>query len=461
MAQNYDAFIKYGTKAREEHITYEDSFVPGFVTFNCDVDVHLKIWGKTLHAGNYFLLADDMRNANTQNAYVYMVTFDADQMLDEAERAGYDEITRDDGTIVRMIKNETSLNLTMEPIEIEQGHYLTFIEFIAWLAMTVAESDEIRDAIFNAAYTVEVKDGAAKQTSRKASRRYDPVTKLHQSLTDPEIYDAQLAIDVAGRGEKKKGKQVDTFVSLEYVGDDDSLTLTREISEFDIQVYNAVCSLWEAEKDEFTLQEIFEMTIGKGKAKQQQLDRLSESVERFRRTRMMADVTQEAKAHGLIDPETGEPWAEMKIDDYLLNALRIQMRGTNGKITTGYRLHSTPVLLRYAKASKQIVSYPRKYLDTKSAGSNTERNVVIRGYLLQRIAQAKHGKMSNTIRCETIYDKAGIDKQNRVERGRVDKYVTGLLDLWIKQGMIKGYEAVSEGRRRMSKIVVTFPDRAK
>lgn len=463
-AQEANAFIEYGTKAREEHITYTDNFVPGFVAFTCDVDVYVGIWGKTLHKGTYFLSADDVnKESGWQNAVVYTATPDEEQVIEQAINAGdYDEIVSDDGTLIRAIRDTANLNLTVKPVELESGHYLYFLEFIAWLAINVAESDEIRDAIFNSAYRVEVKRAEPKQTSRRATRRYDPITKLHQNLSNPALYsELGVELNLAGRGEKKKGRDVTTLVALEYVSDGEGVELTRQLSEFDVQVYNALCSLFEAEKENITPQEVFEMTMGgKGKAKREQLDKIIESVELLRKTKLRADVTKEAKAHGLIDPETGEPWEQMEIDDYLFSAVRATMRGVNGKIMAGYHINSMPIGLKYAKASKQVISYPVKYLDTKSAGSNTERNVVIRGYLLQRIVQAKNGKMSNTIRCDTIYDKAGINKASSVERGRVNKYMTNLLELWKKQELINGYEVISEGRRQMAKIVVTFPGNA-
>jgi hypothetical protein len=459
MTEERNAFIEYGTKAREEHVTYTESFVKGFVTFNCDTDVYLGIWDKTLAAGNYFLLASDMTADRSNEALVYMVKFDEEQLLDEAERAGYEEITQDDGSILRAVQNEVRLNITMEPVEVESGRYLTFLEYVAWLAMTVAETDAIRDAIFESAYQVEIKEAPHAQTGRKASKRYDPITKLHQNMSNPALYgEAGVALDVAGRGEKKKGKEVNTLVSLEYIASDDgdALMLSRELTDFDLEVYSAIGSLYENGKREVTLREIAEHTLGDSKLTPKQLDSVMESVEVLRRTLLTADVTQEAKAHGLVDPETGKPWEQMKISDFLFNAIRIDMRSTNGKITTGYSFHAIPIGLKYAKASKKVIAYDAKYLDTKSAGSNTERNVVIRGYLLRRITQAKGGKMSNTIRCETIYDKAGINKDRPTERNRVDKYVTKLLGVWEEKGLFKSYEIAGEGRRRMAKIIVSF-----
>jgi len=454
------AFWELAPKAIEEHINFEGvSIAPGFLSFVCDVDVYVGLYEFGLPAGVYLLKGGE----NANEARVYTLSFDMDEIAHAGDGLPYEEITDPEtGATFRAVKRDepVTFSATVEPIQTKEGEFLTYLEYVAWLTMTVAPDDETREAVFRSVYrpTVEQEETDGEQGGGRANRRYDPVTKLHQNLSDPRIYDgAGLVLKLEGRTEAKKGKKVRNIVALEYVGDDDEVKLSRPVSEFDIQVYNAVASLWEAGKREMTLQEIFNMTMGEGKANPEQLDRISDSVELLRRTRLTADITQEAKAHKLTDPDTGEPWEQMEIDDFLFNALRIKMKSINGKVTTGYKIHTTPILLRYAKASRQIVSYPVKYLDTRSAGSNTERNIVIRGYLLQRIAQAKGGKMSRTIRLATIYDKAGVNKQNRTERNRANKYITNLLSLWVEQGFISGYEVENDSRGRMEKVLVSFP----
>lgn len=455
-------FVEYARKAREEHVQIEQGFLPGYISFRSDVDVKVDIYRKTL-GKNYVFMFDG--NVDINEAYLYLVKFEG---LQETISKFQDDIESGKVETKTFIDEETgetreestapiTFNIELERVDMGDGNGITAIEYLVWLAITTTEDEELKRRIFESAYQVEEKDGL-EQATRRTSKRYDPITKLHQNMSNPALYEeAGVLLDVAGRGEKKKGKEVNTFVSLEVIaGDEESVALSRRLSDFDIEVYNAIASLYEDGKRAVTLREIAELTIGESSITSQQIDSVAESVEVLRRTLLTADVTQEAKAHKLTDPETGEPWAEMKINDFLFNAVRIDMKSTNGKVTTGYKTHSMPIGLKYAKASKQIASYDAKYLATRSAGSNTERNIVVKNYLLRRIAQAKGGKMSNTIRCEKIYDKAGINKENRVERNRINKYVVNLMDLWRSQGLFKSYEVVGEGRRRMAKIVVSF-----
>lgn len=468
-----NAFLELAPQAVDDHLKFEDaSIVPGFLSFVSDVDVYLGLYKATLKAGVYFLKDGEELN----DALVYTLTFDADEMIHAGDGLPYEETTDPKtGVTTRVYKDDGErepllFSAKIEPIPVnsadvpvEGGGYLTYLEYLAWLTMTTAPDDETRDAVFKSAYRVTSegtaeKDELLKQTDNKADRRYEPITKLHQNMSNPALYDKLgVALDVAGRGEKKKGKEVNSIVSLECVLDEeDSIEITRQLSDFDITVYGSIATLYETGKPVFTLRELAEQTYGGGRITGQQTETVAKSAELLRRTLLKADISEEIRAHKLIDPETGEPWKHGTINDFLFSATGIELISTNGKKTRGYKFNDMPIGLRYAKAKKQLVSYETKYLDTRSAGSNTERNVVIRGYLLQRIAQAKGGKMSNTIRCEKIYDKAGINKESRTERNRVDKYVTSLMDLWHKQGLFKSYEIVGEGRRRMAKIVVSF-----
>lgn len=462
---NPDLFFEHATKAVDDHIKFEPaSIMPGFLMFTCDVDVIVSMYGLKMPAGAYLLKSGEAADT----ARIYTMMLNAEEIIGLEEKLPYEETTDEErGVTMRAYDapdgEPLTVSATIEPVPTRNGEFLSYIEFVIWLAMTVAPDDETRDAIFKSAYhvtgeTEAKKNDLPRQTDKRVGRHYEPITKLHQNMSNPALYDKLgVALDVAGQGEKKKGKEVNSIVSLECVLDDEEgIEITRQLSDFDITLYGSLATLYEAGKHVFTLRELAEQTYGEGRITKQQTETVEKSAELLRRTLLRADISEEIRAHKLVDPETGEPWEHGKINDFLFSAMAIELISTNGKKTKGYKFNDMPIGLRYAKAKKQIISYETKYLDTRSAGSNTERNVVIRGYLLQRIAQAKGGKMSNTIRCEKIYDKAGINKESRTERNRVDKYVTGLMELWRKQGLFKDYEIVGEGRRRMAKIIVSF-----
>ena len=145
------AFEIYGPKARKEHITYmENSIVEGFIMFECDVDVPLPLWNKLLPAGALFLKEGEHHS----EAHVYCVKFDSEQISQLAEEHEPVRRVLEDGTPYLAIADKVNLNVDMVPVETDRGHYLTYTEFIAWLAIATAETDEIREAIFKTAYRV-------------------------------------------------------------------------------------------------------------------------------------------------------------------------------------------------------------------------------------------------------------------------------------------------------------------
>lgn len=460
-----NAFVEYGIKAREEHVKFIESVLPGFVAFELDIDVSLSFWKKTMHAGTYFLLADDMTDGEKmQLAPIYTVNIDPVQLMEEAERAGYEETVLEDGTTVRSVTDNVSMNFKVEPIEVEEGRRLAFFEMLAWLAMTVAETDEIRKDIFSAAYHVEKKsadatEGLPKQDEVKPSWRHDPITKLAQSLSDPALYGefGTTQLNVAWPNEKKKDADVLTAVALEYIGDDKDIKLSRPVSEFDILVLNGYIAQVAGGRSMFTAADVYEAVTGGGTPNKKQLAEYTESIDRMRFNKLTVDMTQEAEAHNLVDPETGKPWKSWKVETMLLPADKITMQAANGRIVEGYVSTREPVVYTHARMTNQIVSYPMKYLDTRDAGSNTKQNNIIKTYLLRRILQARDNpRMRPTIKYSTVYEKADINSGNKTTRKRVNDYIESLMKEWVKMGLIKGYTIGKEGRQ-IAKVTVTFP----
>ncbi len=470
-----NAFLELAPQAVDKHLTFEGaSIVPGFLSFHSDIDVYLGLYHITLHAGTYFLKEGD----ELSSALVYMLTFDADEILSAGEGHDYEETTDPEtGVTTRRYKDDDeqepiSFSATLLPIPIkgkevhvEGGEYLTYLEYLAWLTMAAAPDNETRDAVFNSAYNVtketEVKrDQPPKQDGKKPTWRHDPVSKLAQSLSNPALYGefGTISLDVAGKADRKRHRSVETTVSLEYIGDDEDVNLSRPISEFDTQVLNGYIAQITNGRTMFTATDVFEAAIGGSNPTKKQLGEITESLDRMRFNKLTIDMTQEAEAHKLVDPDTGKPWKNWKVETMLVPADKITMTSQNGRIVEGYVSTREPVVLTHARMTNQITSFPMRYLETKEAGSNTQQNVVIRAYLLKRILQARdspQGRMKPIIKYSTIYEKAGIDKSNRTVRKRVNDYIEGLLKIWVNMGLISGY-TIEKEKQQISKVVVTF-----
>lgn len=454
-------FVDYAQKAIEEHLDFnEKSIVPGFVCFVSDTDVYLGLYEFTLNAGAYFLKVGEDAGA----ARVYMMTFDADELASMRDGLPYVETTDKDGNTMRSYHDPVSFSAKMEPVQIKDGEYLTYLEYAAWLAITVAPDDETRDAIFKSAYQMHRKETPEreeppKQDGGKPTWRHDPITKLAQSLSNPALYGdfGTVTLNVAGKADRKRKRSVETVVSLEYFGDNEDVSLSRPISEFDLQVLNGYIAQVAAGRTMFTATDVFEAVTGAGKPTKKQLQEFTESIDRMRYNRLIVDMTQEAEAHGLVDPETGKPWKSWKVESVLVPADKSMLTSKNGRYVEGYMSRGEPVVYTHARMTNQMVSYPLRYLETKDAGSNTQQNLIMRAYLLKRILQARDNpRMRPTIKYSTIYEKAGVDKENRTARKRANDYIEALLKIWIEKGLISDYEIERE-KLQISKVTVFFP----
>lgn len=442
------AFEIYGPKAREEHIQFVDSFVPGFRAFSLDTDIHLGIWNKTMHAGVYFLKAGD----DAQTALVYTVVFDPQQLEQIADDAkDYDEYTNEEGKRVRAIRDETQINITMEPLEVQEGRYLSFLEAVTWTAITTAENDEIRDAIFKSAYKVVVEEPEGeegeplpKQDTVKPRTQVDPNSKLANKITNLANGET-VNLDVSGTQEKKA---VTTVVTLEYEGE--GIELAKPMTQYDREVHNAVTTLWKAGNTSFTARQVWHTLTGtdvKSPPSREQMARIEESIDKQRFTRAMVDFTEEARGRELtLD---GESVTSYKIDAYMLNAEKHTIETANGRTVEGYTITRPPVLYQHASMLGQVITYPMRYLAAGSVGQNSEENIVIRKYLLRRIWMAKgKGHVSKRIKYSSVYEKAGIAEPDKKQRKRINDLVVSCLEALAKEGAIKGFTEYKEGRAR-------------
>ena len=146
----------------------------------------------------------------------------------------------------------------------------------------------------------------------------------------------------------------------------------------------------------------------------------------------------------------------------MIPAERVEIMILNGNETRDcIHLFRTPPLYDYARDKNQIGSIDIKMLDTPL--SNTKENIELKGYLLKRIASIKNTKshMSDTIRCDTIYEYLRIDKNIPDKDFLRHKYmdirnkVKKLLDFWIKMGLITSYTEEKEGKS-IAKVTISI-----
>lgn len=277
-----------------------------------------------------------------------------------------------------------------------------------------------------------------------------------------ELYDeVGLIVDLASDEEKDKAKEVSVAISIDI--EQTGAEISRELSEFDIGTHNALLSLWNAGNRVFTYQQVWRaITESEKRITDQQLAKTIDSCDILRRAFVRLDWTEQARARG-YDVE------HAKVNDFMISAREIDIELTNGSTAKGLVMLASPLFYDYSKATgeNEIASVPQRMLNTDEVGTNSTEHIVIKRYLLQRIAGLKNykekaekrtrrrrGKASETaeddtrfkrIKYETICKRAGIDPANRVAKKKAIDYAIECLKLWQGRGFISGYEEVRHG----------------
>ena len=277
---------------------------------------------------------------------------------------------------------------------------------------------------------------------------------------NPQIYEASdikdVKFTVSGSSSKKK---IETLFYIDFNdAKENGITISNEdrINSYDREIYNAVATLAAAGNNEFSPSMIFQLLSGnisdeRNKMSPETRRKILKSVEKMSVTRVTIDASAEVRA-GMI--------AQATFKNYLIPAEMTELRINGQLVTDGIRLLSRLPLFDYASRKRQVVSIDIKMLDTPLP--NTPENIVLKGYLLMRIASIMNSKnkMSDTIRYNTIYDhlklQAPTPNALKVKHKQIRDKIKKFLDFWKKVKFIKDYREEKEGRTFAKVIIFVF-----
>lgn len=270
------------------------------------------------------------------------------------------------------------------------------------------------------------------------------VTELQHNLINSGAAD----IIVANKGKKN---EITSYVLATCNEVDSIISLT----EFDRQVQDAISSLWEhGHKDHIITPDIVARAMNHKTQTEyispQYKGAVTKSIEKMRRIHITLDASEEVrKRKAILDEDSN---ISCKIDDYLLSFKGIEVRA-GGKTVKGYLMQAEPLLLTYAKMTKQLATVDARLLDIKKVSKNgkattvsivnTESRTAVKGYLLRRIAvmnndrTKKTHKQSNIILFDTLFEETGIPQDNN--SANTKKYAFQVLDYFKAMNYIKGY----------------------
>lgn len=287
----------------------------------------------------------------------------------------------------------------------------------------------------------------------------------------------------------KTRSEITAFVT---VTDEKAVGISQHLSEADRAKYDAACSIWvQAQKDgvtpAFTEDMLYKaMPGGGGRASSLQKEEIAAAMDRFMSLQADIDATAEMRARKLIGEKD-----KYTIKGHLLDLRKHTYRTKGGREVSAWVMIGEPMLLQYARETKQLVSVPARYLTitkvkknpitgeyvitNESVPMNTQRQAMT-NYMLRRIAVMKHDftqakdslrkyekqqkkdaslpkktladfrKQSDTILFDTLFKATEITTDDRNQTMLNRNFCFDVLDFWQASGYIAGYEKQVKGR---------------
>ena len=381
------------------------------------------------------------------------------------------------------IRPSSSGHLTESDKEDLITRYKRFTSFIIEYFGTANNAESARNEEWQAALEafIKVENPAEAQeiienlSSVLPQKHVIPINKLSNTLTKGIINIGKVTLDVSRSGSKKP---VETTCILTYEGDKVQLFGRHPFTEYDRNVYNAVTSLYVYGDPSHVVTPamVFRAMTGltdTEKPTAQQIESITESLDKMRFIRARIDCTEELKAHRVT--LNSKQINGGTIDTYLLMADAVIVNA-GGHIVSAYQIMKTPILYEYAAALKQVLTLPASMLDVKeldSTGkpttrslSNTETRIQIKGYLLRRIEGLKSKSLNNPTITLYDYDKdgethkglysiAGKPEAKDLEAKRIRTDIEKMLSYWKATAYIKDFEIRMQRRKIVGyKIIV-------
>lgn len=324
--------------------------------------------------------------------------------------------------------DETALlNFFNMVCSMEEPEVRTFIENIWKKAETDLNQEDLNKLI--------------DQVYKRPQNYVMPTTKVTSQIFEKQKTDVEYTV-VSGRKKSDSSVQFQVFVGWDEQTD---ITLPQNLTAYDREVFNGLCSILESGQSFCTSKQIYEAMAGKASRSPQAEARVTRSMRKLMTTLITLDWTNHAKMKG-IELKEGEG---VHTEENMIYA-QAAFAKINGQKIQGYKIMKEPALLKYAKTVGQITTINRKYLKLDSI-NNTENSIVLKNYIIRRIETMKNSRnniKNNTIILKTMFNSCNIDG-SKAQMKRHRDVVFNILKELQNLNYIKGY---TEKKERQSII---------
>lgn len=366
----------------------------------------------------------------------------------------------------RAVKGGWTPQLAIAPMQKEDGMAVNLGELLLSLAVQDAiEAGHDDMAALLAGITIE---GAQEKretlpplNSVKPRTRYWPNAKDSNVLTDPLLFEeGGLTLDVSRGRKGKVFTQLELFAPEGHDGEKPSITF------YDRDLISLIASIRQ-ESEKVTGQPVVSLSrvcelLYKNK-KPETLAEVEAQMDALIVIPYRQDVTEEARARKLINPETGRPFTDkVIITGPLIPGIKFEGVDDRGNRTVRYRLYADPPTYEHAKLVGQVITWDENLYDLKPIRedgtlykrSNTKRQQAIKSALLARVFSLKNKRsnISGTIIYDNLCREVEVDPAKRDARKNLVDFVEAYLRALAKAGVIVDFQprVVGSQHKRIS-----------
>lgn len=492
--------MTYCVSAFERHAQWVHSPVPQYDCLLTDVDIPIGVWGKVLPEGHHLVTrsADGVSAAKSvDERVVCSIVPDSDYVAAIMEQARADS---GEGGGPTALSGEDGIPATIEPFELAEGHYLTEVEMLVWLAIRDAYDTEDKEAmcrIFWLAYPALRKpDTEQEDTGNDAADSIDQIfeqerdgdespdmphleaiailnhisanSKVAQSLRHGEAvkYFSEGGWPVMV-GEDRK-THVQTQITVELKHDEAAIQTSEEIDAEDVAILDAITTLRYYGNTVISPGQIAK-AMGYIPTKEIQLE-IHGRVLHLMGVLGHIDWTNQAHDWNIHNPETGLPYDKAEIIENLLSLTVFDGTDTKGNRDIRYKVISYPITYVHSQLVNQVVEWPQELLSlapidqygNKKTRITREQKKIMRAVLWYVFSlKNPKNKMQPTISYERLFMYEGYVPSSRSARQRAIMFVDSYLRALQEAGVISGYiPQVEQSRRHLQtgvQIIVEKP----
>ena len=239
------------------------------------------------------------------------------------------------------------------------------------------------------------------------NKYYLPTYKINDVLFSGDFpIGIEKKVGMTSEKDKHKGKLAYTLLMLNFDELGNGVKISRELTAYDQQVWNACTNLMINNYDIITPSQIYRWMGYEKKMSQTDKDRIMESINTIIRARVSINNENERKLY--------PKYPEISINEPLLAAtIRTAKYGNNE--VTAIKILSMPELFGIAEERGQVTTIPFELLEVPI--SKTDDNLQLLTYLVRRIIYMKHDSdTSRKILLNAVHSKCKIEDKKQKQR---------------------------------------------